>query len=106
MEGIIAEIAGSVDDGRASNQSKREHRRERNLQKKTGEIEDGNKNIINTHYSNSVTTAKLVQVGLDQVRIGRSCAPARGPAGNDDDAEQRDGKDADAVWDHQNNHQT
>ena len=46
-------------------------------QRKRGEIEDGQKNIINTHYSNSVTTAKLVQVGLDQVRIGPPRAPAR-----------------------------
>jgi len=86
IEGPAGEAPGAVDDLRSynlnvPNSSEQEQERQVCWQRKTGEIEDGKKNIINTHYSNSVTTAKLVQVGLDQVRIGPSRAPARDVSG-------------------------
>jgi hypothetical protein len=76
-EGPAGEAAGSADDRNVPNPSEQEQERQVSWQRKKGEIEDGQKNIINTHYFNSVTTAKLVQVGLDQVRIGPPRAPAR-----------------------------
>ena len=81
VEVPAGEAPGAVDDRHVRNSSEQAQERLVCWQRKTGEIEDGTKNIINTHYSNSVTTAKLVQVGLDQVRIGPSRAPARAASG-------------------------
>jgi hypothetical protein len=81
VEVPAGEAPGAVGDRNARNSSEQEQERQVCWQRKTGEIEDGKKNIINTHYSNSVTTAKLVQVGLDQVRIGPSRTPAQAASG-------------------------
>ena len=81
VEVPAGEAPGAVDDSNVQNSSQQEQERQVCWQRKTGEIEDGKKNIINTHYSNSVTTAKLVQVGLDQVRIGPSRTSTQAASG-------------------------
>ena len=41
------------------------------LQKRTGEIEDSRKNIINVNYFNAVTSARLASIGLDSLSLDR-----------------------------------